>query len=400
MPRTAPRLTTLILLAALSTLTLNMFLPSLGGIARAFEVDYALVSLAVGGYLAVTAVVQIIVGPLSDRFGRRPVLLAALLVFIAASIICALSQNIWVFLAARVLQSAMTAGYALSLAIVRDTTDPQKSASVIGTIATIMAIAPILGPALGGLLDTWFGWRASFVVYTGAGVALLLWCWFDLGETRTQSPDTPTPTFRTATGTLLRLPGFWAYALCTAFSTSAFFAFIAAIPFVAETVFGITTAQLGLYIGSITIGYMAGSWISSRLAARLPLSTMMLAGRSVACLGLTLGMILVAIGVLSPLTYFASTICVGLGNGLTMPSSNSGAMSVRPDLAGSAAGFSGALTVTTGAALTTLAGIVVPGPNAALTLLALMLAASAIGLAAAFGARRYERAANAGLTPG
>lgn len=395
--QTPPRLATLILLAALSTLTLNMILPSLAAIARTFEAEYATASLAIGGYLAVTAVVQLIVGPLSDRIGRRPVLLGGLVVFIAASIVCMLAQSIWVFLIARMAQSAMSMGYAISLAVVRDTTDPRRAASVIGTIGTIMALAPILGPGLGGVLDTYLGWRSSFALYSVAGVAMLAWCWVDLGETRPEqgrdSDGQPLdrPSTLVAARTLLRLPAFRAYVACTALSTGGFYAFLAGVPFVAEETFGITTARLGFFIGTITIGYMAGSFITSRVATRVALSTMMVSGRIVACSGLSLGLLALALGILTPLTFFGSTICVGLGNGLTMPSSNAGAMSVRPDLAGSAAGFNGAATVACGAVLTTLAGVIVPGPHAPAVLLALMLAASVAALLAALAARHHER---------
>ncbi|ABD54843.1 multidrug effflux MFS transporter [Jannaschia sp. CCS1] len=387
--KTPPRLVTLILLAALSTMTLNMILPSLAAIARTFEAEYAVASLAIGGYLAVTAVVQLVVGPLSDRIGRRPVLLGGLVIFILASVLCMVAQNIWVFLAARMAQSAMSMGYAISLAVVRDTTEPRRAASVIGTIGTIMAIAPILGPVLGGVLDTYLGWRASFVVYALAGLAMLAWCWVDLGETRPERADAR-PSAVSAARTLLRLPAFRAYLACTALSTGGFFAFLAGVPFVATETFGITTARLGFFIGSITAGYMAGSFISSRLASGLALSTMMLAGRIVACTGLTCGLIALAFGIVTPLTFFGSTICVGMGNGLTMPSSNAGAMSVRPELAGSAAGFTGAATVACGAILTSVAGIIVPGPHAPATVLALMLAASLAALVAALAARRHE----------
>lgn len=386
-----PHLATLILLAALSTLTLNMILPSLAAIAATFDADYAVASLAIGGYLAVTAVVQLIVGPLSDRIGRRPVLLGGLVVFIAASIICMMAQNIWVFLAARMAQSAMSMGYAISMAVVRDTTDPRRAASVIGTIGSIMALAPILGPGLGGVLDTYFGWRASFAVYSVAGTAMLAWCWIDLGETRPEGGKAR-PSTLSAARILLAAPAFRAYLACTALSTGGFFAFLGGVPFVAEETFGITTARLGFFIGTITIGYMTGSFITSRIASGVALSTMMLAGRIVACIGLSLGLLALAVGLVTPLSFFASTICVGLGNGLTLPSSNAGAMSVRPDLAGSAAGFTGAATVACGAVLTTLAGIIVPGPNAPAVLLALMLAASVAALLAALAARRYETA--------
>ncbi len=374
-----PHLVTLILLTAFSVLSLNMFVPSLANIARDLNADYALVSLAVAGYLAATAIIQLILGPLSDRFGRRPILLAALALFMAASLVCALAENVWTFLAFRMLQGGIIAGYVLSLAIVRDTTPEQKAAGLIAHISMGMALAPMLGPMLGGVLDTAFGWRSSFYFYALSGLGLLILCWVDLGETRPQRSDAAISDPGTLM-TLVRAPEFWAYALCTAFSTGAFYIFLAGAPLVAEAKFGLTTAELGVFIGSITAGFMTGAFIASRLAPRVSLTTMMMAGRLVACGGLSAGLIVLAGGWLSPATFFSSTIFVGLGNGITMPSSKAGAMSVRPGLAGSAAGLIGALTVAAGAILTTVTGLLLTRANAPEMLLSLMLAASFAGL--------------------
>ncbi len=128
---TPPKLSTLVLLTALSVLSLNMFLPSLSNMVEDLETDYALVSLSIAGYLAITSFLQLIMGPLSDRFGRRPVLLAGLVIFSFASLVCALATNIWVFLAFRLLQGAVISGAALSRAVIRDIAPEQEAASDI-----------------------------------------------------------------------------------------------------------------------------------------------------------------------------------------------------------------------------------------------------------------------------
>ncbi len=384
-----PHRITLILLAALSVLTLNMFLPSLANIAKEFDADYALVSLSIAGYLAVTAIIQLIVGPLSDRGGRRPVLLIALALFVIASIGCALAEDIWIFLAFRILQAGIATGYIVSLAIVRDTTSEKKTAGVIGDISTVMALAPMLGPVLGGFLDNAFGWRSNFYLYALSGTALLLICWVDLGETRRPSPDAA-GAVRHNLLAVAREPLFWAYALCTAFSRGTFYIFIAGAPLVAASVFGVSTAELGLYIGSITAGFIVGSFAAGRLAPRFAPTTMMLAGRLIAIAGLILGLLFLAFGWLSPLLFFGSTVFVGAGNGVTIPSSSAGAMSVRPDLAGGAAGLEGATTVSCGAVLTALTGMLVTGGNAPETLLVLILGTACAGLLATWIAWRNQ----------
>ncbi|UXN69220.1 MFS transporter [Devosia neptuniae] len=387
-----PALTTLILITATSVVTLNMIVPSLTNIARDLDADYALVSLALGGYLAVTAAVQLSVGPLADRIGRRPVLLVALAVFTLASLGCAMAQNVWMLLAFRMLQAAVVSGYVLSLAIVRDTNEGSDAARLLGRISMAMALAPMLGPMLGSVLDAAFGWRMIFVLYAVAGAGLLCLAWADVGETIRPSAK---PGERRLS-TLLSKPVFWSYALCTAFSTGAFYIFLAGAPLIATAVFGIGTAELGMFVGSITAGFIAGAWLAGRLAGRYSSATIMLMGRIFACLGLAAGLILVAMGELSPLLYFGSTIFVGLGNGMTMPNSNAGAMSVQPRLAGSAAGITGALTVLGGALLTTGTGLALSGQPSPMLLLGLMLLASFMGLLAAVAAIRLSKSVPSG----
>ncbi|MEO1226161.1 MAG: MFS transporter, partial [Pseudomonadota bacterium] len=153
-----PALATLYLLAAMSPLTLNMIVPSLANIALDLRADYAVISLALGGFLAVTALVQLGVGPLSDRIGRRPVLLVALAVHTLASLGCAMAQSAEVFLAFRTLQAGSIACYVMAMAIVRDTQDGAHVIRLLGRIGMTMALAPMLGPLLGSVLDVAFGW--------------------------------------------------------------------------------------------------------------------------------------------------------------------------------------------------------------------------------------------------
>ena len=388
--RTPPSIATLILLTGATTLSLNMFLPSLVNIAAEFEADYALVSTSIAGYLIATAVLQVIIGPLSDRYGRRPVMLWAIAIFAAASLGCLMAQDIWTFLAFRMLQGAIITGGALARVIVRDTRDPADAVGLLGYISMAMAIAPMLGPMVGGVLDEVAGWRASFALYTLVGFALLALVWVDLGETNAA----PSATFGhqiAAWPDLMRSGAFWAYAGCVTFSTGAFYAFIAGVPLVASVFFDITPGVLGVYMGSITGGFFCGSFIAARLATWAPPLIMMITGRILACAGLTVGLILFASGVEHEFALFGATIFVGIGNGLTMPAANVGVMSVRADLAGTASGLSGAMTVAGGAVLTWMAGSLVNAETGAVVLLSLMLGASFMGLLSALWAAHHVR---------
>lgn len=384
--RSAPNLNTLILLTAMSVLSLNMFLPSLAAIADNFGVDYAVANLSMGGFLAVTVVLQIVIGPLSDRYGRRPVMLIGMVVFTLGSVWCFFAKDIVGFLAGRMLQAAGVVGIALSRAVVRDMHGPKEAASMLGYISMVMAIAPMTGPTIGGFLHEAFGWRSNFAVYMLIGAGLLWLTWRDLGETNTNRAATMGEQFATYPE-LLKSRRFWGYALCSSLSVGAFYIYITGIVLVGGAVFGLRPTTVGMTVGAIAVGFSVGSFLSGRLAKRVPLWTLMIGGRVVGLVGLSVGFVIVLAGFVHPVTYVGAVIFVGLGNGLTLPSTNSGAMSVRPKLAGSASGLSGAMSVAMGAALTSLTGAVLTPENGAVLMMAMMVAVIAASLLCALYVR-------------
>lgn len=385
-----PGMFTLVLVTGLSVLSLNMFLPSLLNIANDFQTDYALVSFSVTGYLAATAALQLIMGPLSDRFGRRPVMLFGLVIFVLASLGCMLSSNIGVFLFFRVMQGAISSAWVVSLAIIRDISPERETASRIGYVSMAMAIAPMLGPIFGGLLDELFGWRSNFLVFAVLGTVVFSICWFDLGETNRSPSETIVRQFK-AYPELFRSRRFWGYTLCIMFSTGAFYVFLAGVPLVAETFLALSPTRLGFYMGTITAGFTLGCYLSGRYTMRYQLTSMMITGRVVACVGLMAGLALFFGGFVHVASLFGATVFVGLGNGLTMPSANAGALSVRPRLAGSASGLKGALTVGGGAVLSSITGIILTKQHGAYQLLGLMLFCALMGLIAALYVRHIDR---------
>lgn len=386
---TPPHLWTLILLTGNSVLTLNMFLPSLPHMAEDFDVTYGVMSLAVGAYLLMTAATQLVIGSFSDRYGRRPVILTGLAIFTLASVICAVTESFAVFLTARLFQSASATGMALSRAIIRDQYDTREAASKMATVAMIMAIAPMLGPTLGGVMDSLLGWRANFVFYALSGAALFLLCWVDLGETHHHRSTTFGAQFREYPE-LIQSRRFWGYALCAAFSVSTFHIFVSGAPLAVYAAFGMSSAQLGMYMGTITLGFIVGSGISSRIAHHFQLSTLMIVGRTLAVVGLGLPALAILGGYVSIPLFFGAMVLSGMGNGLTTPNANLGAMSVRPHIAGSASGLSSALIVFVGAIATTVTGALVTEENGTFIIPALMCVASVIGLCAALSVRAID----------
>jgi len=385
--RTPPHIGTMILLVGLVVLTLNMFLPALPAMAQAFGVSEPVMGLAVSAYMVAAGLLQLALGPISDLVGRRPVLLTALAIYALASLGTVLATDFALFLACRLLQAMVLAGSILGLATLRDMYSTREAAAKMGVVAAVMAIAPMIGPTIGGVLETLLGWRAIFILYALIGGACLALCWLDWGETRVRARRTPREQLA-AYGALLGSGVYWAYALCTAFSVGTFYVFITGVPFVAVTTFGLSTTWIGVGIGSITGGFMIGSTLTARLASRVGLAPLILTGRGVAVIGLCLGAVAFLAGAAHPLTLFAATICVGFGNGLTIANTNAGMISVRPDLAGSAAGLSGALQLFTGAVLTSITLVWISAGATPVRLLSLMIVTALIALLAGVLATR------------
>ena len=371
---------TLVLLASISALAMNSFLPSLPNMAEHFGSSTALMGLSVGVYLGTSAIFQILVGPLSDRIGRRTVSLWALIIFIVVSISCVYAPNTFVFMCLRALQAIAACTFVVARAIVRDTTETQASGSKIAYISMGTAICPMFGPALGGLMDGWFGWEANFWFIGGLGLFILVIAYFDLGETVPENTQGFRQQFSEYPELLLSRR-FWGYCLASAFGAGAFFAYLGGGPFVGSIVYNLSPEMLGLYFGAPAIGYFFGNFLSGRFTIRFGIDSMILWGLWIIFSGLSLSMVCSYIGYGTVETFFGFMIFVGLGNGLTIPNATAGMLSVRPHLAGTASGLGGAMMIAIGAALSTLAGaFLVPGSNE-MPLLMLMWFSSLSGVA-------------------
>ena len=392
--RTPPHILTLITITGLSALSLNLFLPSLPSMAAHFGVDYGLMQLSLSGYLAATAVVQLVIGPVSDRYGRRPVMLATSAVFVLATLGTLLAPGYGMFMLCRMVQAAIASGLVLSRAVVGDMYAADRSASMIGYVTMGMSVVPMVGPVIGGALDAAFGWQASFVLLAAGGLGLFALVWADMGETVRASGLSLAAQARQYPA-LLKSQRFWAYCLGAAFCSGGFFAYLGGAPFVGTTVFGMDSATLGLYFGAPSVGYLVGNFLSGRLSARVGVNRMMLAGALVSSAGLAVLVLVTAFATITPALFFGLVITLGLGNGISLPSANAGMLSVRPHLAGSASGLGGAFMIGGGAALSALAGALLGPGSGPLPLVLLMLATSLAGIACALWAIRRARAVGA-----
>ena len=379
---TPPHILTLVLVAGVPALSLNIFLPSLPSMARHFGVEYHLIQLSVSLYLAMTAVVQLMIGPLADRYGRRSVLLLVTAIFVVASVGTILAPGYVSFMICRMAQAAIAVGFVLSRAIVRDMVPEDQAASMIGYVTMGMSVVPMAGPVIGGALDEIFGWQATFALLALSGIGLFALIWADLGETGGRRQTSFLDQAREYPD-LFRSQRFWGYCLSAAFASGAFFSYLGGAPFVGSEIFGLSPAALGIYFGAPAVGYMAGNFLSGLFSVRVGLNRMMLAGALVTLAGMTVLALVTLAGFVSPLIFFGFTTLIGLGNGILLPSANAGMLSVRPALAASAAGIGGALLIGLGAALSAMAGAVLTPTSGPMPLILLMLVTSALSLACA-----------------
>lgn len=353
--RKPPHIATLVIATATATMAMNVFLPSLPGIARHFDADYGVVQLAVSLYLAATAILQIFIGPASDRFGRRPVMLGSFVIFLFATLLAIFATSIVMFLAARLLQAFAAAGMVLSRAIVRDTVDANEAASKIGYITMGVTLVPMIGPTIGGLLDEQFGWQSTFWLIFTLGIVSITIVFLDLGETNHARSSSMAAQFRTFPE-LFRARRFWGYSLTAAFTSGAFFAFLGGGPYVATEMLGLSPSQYGMYFALLALGYSLGNFLTGRYSQTVGINRMMMFGSIVAIGGVAAAMLLFGIGISHAVSLFGPMMLLGVGNGMTLPNAMAGMVSVRPHLAGSASGLGGAFQIGGGAALSVLAG--------------------------------------------
>jgi DHA1 family bicyclomycin/chloramphenicol resistance-like MFS transporter len=369
---------------------MNIFLPSLPGMADYYGVSYGLMQQSVPLYLALSAALQIVIGPISDRFGRRKVLIGALVLFLIATLGTLLAPTAGLFLFFRMAQAVIASGMVLSRAIVRDMVADEEAASMIGYVTMGMSLVPMIGPVIGGMLDDAYGWKANFALLLGLGAAVLALVWADLGETATLRRTSLMEQVRTYPK-LLTSRRYWGYTLAAAFASGCFFAYLGGAPYVGDKIFHLTSTHVGTLFALTAIGYAAGNFVAGRFSVRVGMNRMVLLGTLVTSFGLGLLALLTLAGLSGPTVFFGLTIFMGLGNGICLPNANAGMLSVRPELAGTASGLGGAILIGGGAALAAIAGVLLHPGATEMPLILLMLASSLASVAATLFVIRRAR---------
>lgn len=387
---TPPKIVTLTLLAGLSALTMNIFLPSLPGMAAWFDVPYGLMQLSVALYLALSAALQVVIGPISDRFGRRKVVLVSLVLFLLSTVGTLIATDATTFLVFRMAQAVIAAGMVLSRAIVRDMVSDAQAASMIGYVTMGMSLVPMIGPVIGGVLDEAFGWHANFALLLILGLAVTALVWADLGETAVLKNTGFADQMRQYPG-LFASRRFWGYCLSAAFASGCFFAYLGGAPFVGTQVFGLSSSGVGALFALTAVGYAAGNFIAGRYSMRVGMNRMVLAGTALTTVGLLVLTALTLAGLSGPVVFFGLTLFMGMGNGICLPNANAGILSVRPELAGTASGLGGAIIIGGGAALAALAGRLLTPGSGEMPLILLMLVSSIASVLAILAVMRRAR---------
>ena len=357
-PGTLALTTLLAMLSALGPLSMDMYLPSLPDIAHVLQAPTARVQLTVSSYLIGFAVGQVIYGPVSDRHGRRPVLLAAVALYLISTLVCAATPSVTPLIGARFLQGIGGSGsIVLARAIVRDLYSGVQAARELSLMGSISAFAPIVAPMIGGVLQTAFGWRASFIAMAAFAVVALVVAGRLLPETLRQRACQPISLSSVVGGygAVLRHRGFLVYLGILTISYAGLFAWISGASVVLQGIYGLSAVAFGFTFALGAAGYMLGATVATRLVLRLGLDrTMGLGVMVLAAGGLALAAV-VAAGI-PGVWLVAAKASYLAGLGLSMPQAMAGALTPFPDRAGTAASLMGLVQQTVAAVVAAIVG--------------------------------------------
>ncbi len=375
--------TLLVLLAATSALgpaSMQILLPALPVIKETFQVSTEVAQLTLSLSMLAIALGTLFYGPLSDKYGRKPVMLLGLSITIAGSVFCYLANTIELLITGRFIQAFGGAvGLVLARAIVRDVYGAQDAARVIATLVMVMVVIPMLSPALGGELMLRPGWESVFLVIAIASLILLALLSSNLPETLKE--PVPFAGVAAMASNYLRLftsRAFCGYAFCVTFVSVVFFSFISAAPEIMVSVLHRPATEYGYYFVMVPLGFMTGNYLARHYGNRIELNKMISIGASLGVAGIVLAIVLQLSGFHQPVALFAPVTLAVLGNGITLPNAQAAAINEFPQFAGSASGLTGFLQMFFSAMAAQLVAVIFNG--SVYPLLAMMLGASVMSL--------------------
>jgi DHA1 family bicyclomycin/chloramphenicol resistance-like MFS transporter len=384
-----PLVALLAAVTAIGPFSLQALSPALPAIAADFAVPAAVSQLMLSLSLVAMAVSTLIWGPVSDRLGRRPVMVAGLVLAGFGSALAAVAPDLWVAILGRLMQAGgAVAGMVLARAVAQDLYGKDRSAAVIGQITAAMVVAPMIAPALSGMIVEIVGWRGIFALIALAAVGLAVWVRASLPETAPRDRrENPRETLR-AFGQISRRRMFWAHACFGACSLASFMFFVGAAPYVMEEAYGSRPSVYGLFFIPLAATYMLSNMACGSMTSRFGGRRMIIVGGGLTIAAMLTGLLVMSVGVINPLALMVPAFFHSVGAGLSVPNSVAGAVGSAPERAGAASGLLGFIQFLTAAVSTQIAGFL-PHDVAAPILLG-MTVLSAIGL---FGYLALDRGA-------
>jgi len=339
----------LVAMTGVAPISLYLLVPALPVLATTFGRDISIAQMTVSLYMVGIACSQIIMGPLSDRFGRRPVLLAGLGLMVAASAGCIFAETLPQLIAARFLQALGGAtGMVVSRAIIRDLYSRDRISAMISLVIAVMMIAQMLSPLSGGLLETAFGWRSIFYVITAASLVIAVAIALTLPETRRER--VAGGGFRGDVGSLFTSRAFVGYLLCQVLASQIIFAFAGGGPYIVVTQMGRSSAEYGAWFATTGFAYLIGNLFCVRFAPHHSLEKLIWFGLALQFVGSLLNLVWGLAGLnQAPSWLFGTQMIVMVANAFVMSNSAAGAISIRPEAAGTASGAMGFLQMGIGA---------------------------------------------------
>lgn len=380
----APLLMLITAFLMMQPLSTDLYLASLPSLASGFNVPASTVQLTLSLFVIGFGGAQLIIGPLSDRFGRRPVLLSGLALYVAATILCGLAPTIEILIAGRFLQAlGCCSAVMIARAIVRDAYDPEQSVGVIAKASTWLSLAPIFGPIIGSYLQVAFGWRAAFAALGIFSAFVMAVTFFKLPETNIHKNPQATAlrgllaNYRAVLGSR----EFWAYALPGALSYGSIFSFISGSSFVLIQVLGVPTAWFGFCFAFGVTGYLTGTIVCRRLQPRLGTMPTFYFGTALSLVAGVIFLATVTAGIAHWALILAVMFVTMCAHGINFPIAQSGSVSPFPRQAGTAAGLMGALYMTVAFVVGTIVGATHNGTLYPLAIIACALGALIFGSA-------------------
>ena len=386
-----PSLVLLVAITMMGNMAMHLFIPALPATAADLNASPGTIQLTVTLYMVGLAVRQLIYGPLSDRFGRRPMLLGGLVLYFLSSLSAVFVQSAGELITARVFQAlGGCAGTVLGRAMIRDGSSSGEAARMLAILMTAMSIAPALAPAVGGYVAAWAGWRADFVLLSVVGGTVLMISVLILPETIRQRQPLPgiMPMLR-AYGRLLRLRAFRGYALGGCCTSTSMYAFFAASPFILVNVLHRPLQDVGLMSLFVAVGFAIGSYTSSRVVRRMGMRRVARSGSVVQLIGALSLMLVDVSGHLSVMTLVGTIMLTSIGSGFASASAGAGAISADPKAIGTASGLFGSLQMGFGALCAAIVGIW--HTDSALPVAAVLVGSSLLGQAAIVYAEKSPR---------